>query len=81
MKCQSCGHRFAGESYESCPECYSFNTDEVIADIDSEKEYMRCLDCGHTFAGETYDSCTECYSTDTEELEVGPNGADCLWDE
>ncbi len=27
MKCRSCGHRFAGEFYESCPECYSVNTE------------------------------------------------------
>jgi len=37
MKCQSCGHRFAGESYDSCPECYSANTDEVVSSIDGEK--------------------------------------------
>jgi len=30
MKCASCGHRFAGESYESCPECFSSDTKEVI---------------------------------------------------
>jgi len=30
MKCGSCGHRFAGESYESCPECFSSDTKEVI---------------------------------------------------
>jgi len=28
MKCFSCGQRFAGESYDSCPGCYSVNTDE-----------------------------------------------------
>ncbi len=25
MKCRSCGHRFAGESYDSCPECFSLD--------------------------------------------------------
>jgi len=29
MKCRSCGHRFAGEFYESCPECFSFDTETV----------------------------------------------------
>ena len=67
MKCGSCGHRFAGESYESCPKCYSVNTDEVVAGINGEEKNMKCLDCGHTFAGETYESCPECYSFNTEE--------------
>ena len=73
MKCHSCGHRFAGESYESCPECYSFNTEEVVAGIDSEEENMKCLDCGHTFAGEMYDRCPECFSSDAEPM-VKENG-------
>ena len=30
MKCRSCGHKFAGEFYESCPECYSVNTEEMV---------------------------------------------------
>ena len=34
MKCRSCGHRFAGESYDSCPECYSSDTEEEIAEKD-----------------------------------------------
>lgn len=34
MKCQSCGHRFAGESYDICPECFSFNTEEIDDEID-----------------------------------------------
>jgi len=34
MKCGSCGHRFAGESYESCPECYNFNTEEAADEKD-----------------------------------------------
>ena len=29
MKCRSCGRRFAGESYDSCPECYSLETEEA----------------------------------------------------
>jgi Zn finger protein HypA/HybF involved in hydrogenase expression len=72
MKCGSCGHRFTGESYESCPKCYSINTDEVVAGIDGKEENMKCLDCGHTFVGETYESCPECFSLDTEELENEP---------
>ena len=35
MKCRSCGHRFAGESYNSCPECLSLDTEEVIEEKDS----------------------------------------------
>ncbi len=34
MKCQSCGHRFAGESYESCPECFSSDTEEMADEKD-----------------------------------------------
>jgi hypothetical protein len=30
MKCLSCGHRFTGEIYESCPECHSVNTEEAV---------------------------------------------------
>lgn len=72
MKCHSCGYRFMGETYDSCPKCYSVNTEEVIAGINGEEEVtedanMKCLDCGHTFLGETYDSCPECFSPDTEE--------------
>jgi len=29
MKCGSCGHRFAGESYESCPKCFSPDTEKA----------------------------------------------------
>ena len=32
MKCRSCGHRFVGEFYESCPECYSINTETIEED-------------------------------------------------
>ena len=34
MKCGSCGHRFAGEFYESCPECFSSDIAEVIDEND-----------------------------------------------
>jgi hypothetical protein len=30
MKCLSCGHRFAGERYDNCPECHSVNTEEAV---------------------------------------------------
>ncbi len=36
MKCRSCGHRFAGEFYESCPECYSPDTEEAAVEKDDE---------------------------------------------
>jgi len=29
MKCLSCGHGFARESYDSCPECFSSDTEDV----------------------------------------------------
>jgi len=72
MKCRSYGHRFTGESYDSCPECYSVNTKEIVAGIDGEEEVaedanMKCLNCGHQFSGEMYDSCPGCFSSDTEE--------------
>ena len=72
MKCGSCGHRFTGESYESCPKCYNINTDEVVLGIDGKEENVKCLDCGHTFFGEIYESCPECFSPDTEELKNEP---------
>jgi len=28
MKCRSCGHRFMGEIYDRCPECFSSDIDE-----------------------------------------------------
>lgn len=34
MKCRLCGHRFAGEFYESCPECYSVNTEGTADEKD-----------------------------------------------
>jgi len=30
MKCQSCGHRFVGKSYDRCPKCDSVFTEEVF---------------------------------------------------
>jgi len=29
MKCRSCGHRFSGEVYDDCPECFSANILEI----------------------------------------------------
>jgi hypothetical protein len=34
MKCLFCGHRFVGESYDRCPECFSSDTEEKIPIID-----------------------------------------------
>ena len=34
MKCLSCGHRFAGETYASCPDSFSSDTEEVIDEND-----------------------------------------------
>jgi rubrerythrin len=28
MKCRTCGHRFMGEIYDRCPECFSSDIDE-----------------------------------------------------
>jgi hypothetical protein len=28
MKCRACGHRFMGEIYDRCPECFSSDIDE-----------------------------------------------------
>ena len=74
MKCLSCGHRFMGEIYDSCPECYTVNTDEVVAGIDGEDQVaeeanIKCLNCDHTFVRETYDSVPECFSPGTEEID------------
>ena len=38
MKCRSCGHRFTGETYDSCPECFSSDTEEVVSIIDGEEQ-------------------------------------------
>jgi hypothetical protein len=35
MKCLSCGYIFKGEMYDSCPECFSSDTQEVT----DEKEH------------------------------------------
>jgi predicted Zn-ribbon and HTH transcriptional regulator len=85
MKCLTCGYRFIGEIYDSCPKCDSFDTDEVISILDEEEDLsdqanMKCLDCGHTFVGEAYDRCPECFSSDTEHMTeenvmgIGENG-------
>ena len=34
MKCGSCGHRFTGESYDSCPKCFSPDTEEAVDEKD-----------------------------------------------
>ena len=73
MKCLSCGRRFIGEFYDSCPKCFSSDTEEVVSTIDGDEEIsvranMKCLDCGHTFVGEIYDRCPECFSSDIEEV-------------
>jgi len=73
MKCLSCGHKFTGEFYDSCPKCFSVNTEEIVSGIDDEDEVaedanMKCLSCGHTFRGEIYESCPECFSSDIEDV-------------
>jgi len=30
MKCLSCGRRFSGKLFDSCPECDSFHTEEIV---------------------------------------------------
>ena len=30
MKCLSCGHRFMGKIYDSCPECFSLDIEEAV---------------------------------------------------
>lgn len=73
MKCHSCGHKFIGEIYDGCPECYGANTEELIAGIDDEietheKPNMECLSCGHKFIWEIYNGCPECFSSDTQQF-------------
>jgi rubrerythrin len=29
MRCLACGHKFIGEIYDDCPECFSPNTEEI----------------------------------------------------
>ncbi len=36
MKCRSGSHRFHGESYDSCPECFSLETEEATDEKDDE---------------------------------------------
>ena len=37
MKCLSCGHKFIGEIYDDCPECYSPDTEELISRINDDE--------------------------------------------
>ena len=30
MRCLTCGHKFLGEIYDDCPECFSPNTEEAV---------------------------------------------------
>ena len=30
MRCGSCGHKFRGDIIESCPNCYSLDTEEIM---------------------------------------------------
>ena len=51
MKCRSCGHHFTGDTYGSCPECFSSDTEEDFSIIDGEEVLMdgvhrNCLNCG-----------------------------------
>ncbi len=70
MQCLSCGHRFTGENYDTCPECFSVNTEEILGidDVEglSDGFDMECMDCGRRFKGEIYNRCPECLSTDTD---------------
>ena len=73
MKCLSCGRKFRGEIYDSCPECFSPNTEEISSKFDYETEtgsklWMKCLSCGHVFQGDITDDCPECYNSDTEQF-------------
>jgi hypothetical protein len=36
MRCLTCGHKFMGEIYDDCPECFSPNTEEISERDDSE---------------------------------------------
>ena len=38
MRCFSCGHRFMGEIYDDCPECFSDNTEEIAAGMDEKED-------------------------------------------
>jgi len=35
MKCLSCGHRFMGEIYDRCPECFSSDTKWILSQEDA----------------------------------------------
>lgn len=73
MKCSSCGHLFHGESFDPCPKCGNYLTEEIFfTDEDEEngeeKANMKCLNCGHQFSGDIFDDCPKCFSSDIEEL-------------
>jgi len=36
MRCLTCGHKFLGEIYDDCPECFSPNTEEISERDDSD---------------------------------------------
>lgn len=75
MKCTSCGYRFKAETFDPCPKCGSYLTEErflINEDEENgeERANMKCLNCGHQFSGDIFDDCPECFSSDTEELET-----------
>lgn len=80
MRCQSCGHRFKGESYDLCPKCDSVFTEEAFSFIEDEEAShnpnMKCLDCGHAFVGGNHESCPVCHSAITEETVEEINDGD-----
>ena len=73
MKCLSCGHRFVGEIYDICPECYSSNTGESEYgnnELDGEARInLICMNRGYKFTGDIYDDCPECFSGNTEKID------------
>jgi hypothetical protein len=46
MRCLLCGHKFLGEIYDDCPECFSPNTEEVDSEIDDDQEHDYLIDGG-----------------------------------
>jgi hypothetical protein len=36
MKCQSCGHRFEGQIYDSCPVCFRLETEDLNNEKDAQ---------------------------------------------
>ncbi|MDZ7697772.1 MAG: hypothetical protein U5R49_12905 [Deltaproteobacteria bacterium] len=74
MKCISCRQRFKGDTFDPCPNCRSYLTEEdfSLTDIESlheDRPNMVCLDCGHRFSGDIFQSCPQCLSPDTEEID------------